>query len=381
MDFRFTDEEEAFRGELQSFLKQELPPEWDGMDDDEGSSERSRAFSRRMSKKLAEKGWLTMAWPREHGGQERSIMEQLLYREETAYQRVPGTDMGTGGVSWVGPTLMRYGTEEQKRHLQGIANGDEYWCTLYSEPGSGSDLASLQTKAVRDGDDYVINGSKTWTSGGHLADMGWLAARTDADAPKHKGISMFLLDMKTPGVTVRPLINMAGSHHFNEVFFDDVRIPQRERVGDGPAHAGGAGSVRAPVQRRGARARSQPGAEAPLRRDGGGDVGSAQPGLPRGLDAEPGPGAQLRGLGLQALRLGVRPALERVRHRSPGPLRADRAGVQVGPAQRPHRAGLPGVGLGHHRRGHLRDHAHHHRHPRPRPAERLGAAFKPAPTV
>ena len=232
MDFRFTDEEEAFRGELQSFLKQELPPDWDGMDDDEGSSERSRAFSRRMSKKLAEKGWLTMAWPREHGGQERSIMEQLLYREETAYQRVPGTDMGTGGVSWVGPTLMRYGTEEQKRHLQGIANGDEYWCTLYSEPGSGSDLASLQTKAVRDGDDYVINGSKTWTSGGHLADMGWLAARTDADAPKHKGISMFLLDMKTPGVTVRPLINMAGSHHFNEVFFDDVRIPQRERVGE-----------------------------------------------------------------------------------------------------------------------------------------------------
>ncbi|MEE9284310.1 MAG: acyl-CoA dehydrogenase family protein [Dehalococcoidia bacterium] len=232
MDYRFTAEEEAFRTDLQAFLKKQLPPDWDGLDEDEEFQGQGRAFTHRMSKKLAERGWLTLAWPREYGGQERSIMEQLIYREETSYQRVPGTDMGVGGVSWVGPTLMRYGTEEQKRHLAGIANGDEYWCTLYSEPGAGSDLASLQTRAVRDGDDYVVNGSKIWTSGGHHADMGWLAARTDPDAPKHKGISMFLLDMKTPGVEVRPIVNMAGSHHFNEVFFDNVRIPRRERVGE-----------------------------------------------------------------------------------------------------------------------------------------------------
>ncbi|MBI3743881.1 MAG: acyl-CoA dehydrogenase family protein, partial [Chloroflexi bacterium] len=189
-------------------------------------------FTRAMSKKLAAKGWLTLAWPKEHGGQARPILEQLVWREETTYHRVPGVDMGVGGISWVGPMLMRHGTGEQKQHLNRIAAGEEYWCTLYSEPSAGSDLASLQTRAVKDGDDYVVNGSKIWTSGGHHADFGWLAARTDPNAPKHRGVSMFLLDMKLPGVTVRPIINMAGAHSFNEVFFDNVRVPARARVGE-----------------------------------------------------------------------------------------------------------------------------------------------------
>ena len=232
MDFTFSAGEEAFRAEVRAFLKEELPPDWDGLDEAGAFQGRGLDFMRRMSKRLAERGWLTLAWPKEHGGQERSIMEQMLFKEEMAYFQVPGADMGVGGVSWVGPMLMSHGTDEQKRHLRSIASGDEYWCTLYSEPGSGSDLASLQTRAERDGDDYVINGSKIWTSGGHIADWGWLAARTDPAAPKHKGVSMFLLDMKAPGVTVRPIINMADAHHFNEVFFDNVRIPKRDLVGE-----------------------------------------------------------------------------------------------------------------------------------------------------
>ena len=193
---------------------------------------RRHAFTKDMAKRLADKGWLTLAWPEEYGGQGRSIMEQVVYREEMSYWNVPGTDLGTGAISWVGPVLMIVGTEEQKReHLPPIAAGDRYWCTLYSEPGSGSDLASLQTAAVRDGDDYVINGQKIWTSSAHIADWGWLAARTNSDAPKHRGISLFMLDMKSPGVSVRPIVNMAGGHDFNEVYFDDVRVPAANLVG------------------------------------------------------------------------------------------------------------------------------------------------------
>jgi hypothetical protein len=137
------------------------------------------------------------------------------------------------GIAWVGPSLMLYGTDEQKqKFIPRITGADDWWCTLYSEPGAGSDLASLQTRATRDGDDYVITGQKIWTSGGHLADWGWLAARTDPDAPKHKGITMFMLDMKSPGITVRPLINMSDRHGFNEVFFEDVRVPASQVVGE-----------------------------------------------------------------------------------------------------------------------------------------------------
>ena len=233
MDVQFTEQEEAFRQEIKQFLKEELPEDWDPLDQGSPFSSENMSFTRSMSEKLAEKGWLTLAWPKEYGGQARSIMEQTVYREEMTYWGAPGTDLGVGAISWVGPTLMIAGTEEQKaEHLPPIARAERYWCTLYSEPGSGSDLASLQTSAELDGDDYVINGQKTWTSAGHIADHGWLAARTDPDAPKHKGISLFLLDMKSPGVTVRPIVNMVGSHEFNEVYLENVRIPKGNLVGE-----------------------------------------------------------------------------------------------------------------------------------------------------
>ena len=232
MNITFTPQEEDFRQEIRDFIREELPDDWDPLGQPGQSPAESQAFSRGMSKRLADKGWLTLAWPEEYGGQGRSIMEQVIYNEEMSYFNVPGTELGTGAISWVGPVLMLAGTEEQKReHLPPIARAERYWCTLYSEPGSGSDLASLQTSATRDGDDYVINGQKIWTSSAHFADWGWLAARTNPDAPKHRGISLFMLDMKSPGVEVRPIHNMAGGHDFNEVYFNDVRVPSGNLVG------------------------------------------------------------------------------------------------------------------------------------------------------
>ncbi|MCS7296576.1 MAG: acyl-CoA dehydrogenase family protein, partial [Dehalococcoidia bacterium] len=192
--------------------------------------EEEKAYIMGFQRKLAERGWLAMAWPKEYGGGGASHMHQLVYNEEMAYHGAPVMNMG---IAWVGPSLMLYGTEEQKRRfIPRIARAEDWWCTLYSEPGAGSDLAALQTRAVRDGDEWVINGQKIWTTGAHLADWGWLAARTDPDAPKHQGITMFVVDMKTPGITVRPLINMAGRHGFNEVFFEDVRVPAENVVGE-----------------------------------------------------------------------------------------------------------------------------------------------------
>ncbi len=232
MEFRFTAEEEAFRTDVREFLKAELTPGWQDRLDSETEllAEQQSQFARQFNKKLAQRRWLTLPWPEEYGGLKASIRQQMIYNEEMAYQGAPtGLNMG---VAWVGPSLMIYGTDEQKkRFLPAIANHDEIWCTLYSEPGAGSDLASLQTRAVKDGDEWVINGQKIWTSGAHRSDWGWLAARTDPEAPKHKGISMFILPMDTPGITVQPLINMAGMHGFNEVFFEEVRIPASYIVG------------------------------------------------------------------------------------------------------------------------------------------------------
>ncbi|OAI41398.1 hypothetical protein AYO38_03710 [bacterium SCGC AG-212-C10] len=234
MKFTYDADVEAFRTEVKDFIKAELPPEEERMKrGDEGgfkSYQEEYDYVMGFQKKLAARDWLAMAWPKEYGGGGASHMRQLVYNEEMAYNGAPSMNMG---IAWVGPSLMLYGTEEQKaKFIPRITGADDWWCTLYSEPGAGSDLAALQTRAVRDGDDYVINGQKIWTSGGHLADWGWLAARTDPDAPKHKGITMFMLDMKTPGVTVRPLINPANRHGFNEVFFQDVRVPASQVVGE-----------------------------------------------------------------------------------------------------------------------------------------------------
>jgi len=182
-------------------------------------------------KKLADKGWNAPAWPKEYGGAGMSVMEQFILNEEFAEARVMA--MGGMGVSMAGPTIITHGTDEQKAEfLPPILRGETQWCQGFSEPGAGSDLASLQTRAVKDGDDYVINGSKIWTSGAQFANWMFMMARTDPEAPKHRGISYFLLDMKTPGITVQPLVTMAGTAMFNQVFFDSVRVPAKNIVGE-----------------------------------------------------------------------------------------------------------------------------------------------------
>ncbi len=231
MDHTFTAEEEAFRVELRQFLADELPAGyWRLQNDREQSLEGSREFNHAFVKKLAQRGWLTMHWPAEYGGLAAGHMQQLIFNEEMSYHMAPGGGMA---VQMAGPSIMHHGTDAQKtQHLDAIAAGNEVWCQGFSEPGSGSDLDSLQTRAVRDGDDYVINGQKIWTSGAHNADWCMLLVRTDPDAPKHRGISYLLMDMKSPGVQVRPLINILGSHAFNEIFLEDVRIPRSNLVGD-----------------------------------------------------------------------------------------------------------------------------------------------------
>jgi alkylation response protein AidB-like acyl-CoA dehydrogenase len=228
MDFRLNAEQQRFQGEVLDFIEHGLPAGWDR---DFESIDDQMEVERGVMKALAGRHWLALPWPKEYGGSGASPIEQLIFNEQMAYRGVPGSV--NMGVAWVGPVIMLYGTDDQKaRFLSRIADGTDIWCTLYSEPGAGSDLAAMQTRAVRDGDEWVINGQKIWTSFGHYADWGWLAARTDPDVPKHKGISTFAIDMKTPGVTVRPLVNMAGSHEFNEVFFEDVRIPASNLVGE-----------------------------------------------------------------------------------------------------------------------------------------------------
>ncbi|MBS21756.1 MAG: acyl-CoA dehydrogenase [Chloroflexi bacterium] len=226
MNFEFSDEEVSFRKELQSWLKDELKDRPQDTD-----SDGEWAFGLEMRKKLADKGWLTMAWPEEYGGQGVSHMMQVVFAEEMSYHRAPGRDVF--GTRMMAPTLMIHGTEEQKKEfLPPVSKGEVQWCQGYSEPESGSDLASLQTRAVEDGDDFIINGTKIWTSSAHRADHIMVLTRTDPDAPKHRGISFLLCDMNTPGLTVNPIINMAGDHGFNMVTFDNVRVPKKNLVGE-----------------------------------------------------------------------------------------------------------------------------------------------------
>ena len=233
MDFRFTEDEEAFRREVRHWLEQEIPQRWIELDPGIWEeTEESWALARKFQRKLGEQGWLAPAYPKEYGGLELSHMKRLILAEELAYNRTPISIEEEITVNWVGPSIMLFGTEKQKKeYLTKIARGDIIFCLGYSEPNAGSDLASLQTRAVEAGDEYVINGQKTWCSYGHLADYCWLAARTDPDASRHEGISIFIVDMKTPGITVRPLMNILNRHSFNEVFFDDVRIPKEDLVG------------------------------------------------------------------------------------------------------------------------------------------------------
>jgi alkylation response protein AidB-like acyl-CoA dehydrogenase len=229
LEFQFSPEDQAFRQELLEFLRQEYSPVWN--EADHGSNDASWELTKEMRRKLANRGWLTMHWPEEYGGQAASPVRSAIFNEEMSYHRAPGRD--NFGVRMMGATLMIHGSNGQKRvHLPSVARGEVQWCQGYSEPESSSDLASLSTRAVRDGDDFVINGSKIWTSMAHRADWIMLLARTDLDAPKHRGISFFLVDLQTPGIEVRPIINMAGRHEFNQVIFDNVRVPAQNIVGE-----------------------------------------------------------------------------------------------------------------------------------------------------
>ena len=236
MDWSDNDTQASFRSEVRTVIEARLPERyrdsggsWEH--DRRSESADTRAAATEWSNALAERGWVAPHWPKEYGGAGLSPMEQFIFKQEMSLAAAPA--VGGQGVSQLGPTLIVHGTDEQKaEHLPKILSGEVDWRQGYSEPGSGSDLASLQTRAIRDGDEYVINGQKIWTSLAHFADWLYVLCRTDPDAPKHRGISFLLVDKHAPGVTVRPLIDMSGRHHFNETFFEDVRVPSTNRVGE-----------------------------------------------------------------------------------------------------------------------------------------------------
>ncbi len=234
MDFNFSAEDEAFRKKLRAWLEVNAPKGLENADSFAEEEDDDEDWKRRVAwyQKLHRAGWVGIDWPKEYGGRGATILQTIVYHQELARAKAPLPFIGQG-PTLVGPTLMRWGNEDQRKtHLQKILAAEEIWCQGYSEPNSGSDLASLQTKAVEDGDYFVVNGQKIWTSTAQHADWIFLLVRTDSEAPKHKGISYLLVDMKSPGITVRPLVQMTGAKGFNEVFFDDVRVPKKNLVGE-----------------------------------------------------------------------------------------------------------------------------------------------------
>ena len=233
MDLTYSPEELAFQREVRTWLKANVPKrEPAAQNPVDGAPNAARiARAKAWQRKVYEAGYLAMGWPREYGGQGADVMRQTIFNEEMVRARAPQF-IGAMGIQMVGPTLIAHGTDEQRRrYLPKILSAEEIWCQGYSEPGSGSDLASLRTRAEIVGDDFVVNGQKIWTSGAQHADRMFCLVRTDPEAPKHRGISYILIDMKSPGVTVRPLVQMTGDPGFNEVFFEDVRVPRANLVG------------------------------------------------------------------------------------------------------------------------------------------------------
>jgi alkylation response protein AidB-like acyl-CoA dehydrogenase len=230
MQFDFTPEEDAFRSDLRAFLDGELPAWWRGMFVDD---ERIFPETRRIAQALAARGWLTMAWPLEHGGREAGIWMQAILREEMWAHHEPRGPQYMN-LNYIGPCIMRFGTEEQKRRfLPPMVQGRVLWTQGFSEPGAGSDLASLTTRAEDRGDHFVVNGQKCWNSYADApAEWCLLLVRTDPRSEWHRGLSMLLVDMRTPGITVRPVGSMAGPHELNEIFFDDVRVPRDGLLGE-----------------------------------------------------------------------------------------------------------------------------------------------------
>ncbi|MFZ2288441.1 MAG: acyl-CoA dehydrogenase family protein [Halopseudomonas yangmingensis] len=229
MEIHFSPEQLAFRDEVREFLKQELPA-------DIASKVRlakhlSKEDHQRWQQILSKKGWYAPGWPVEHGGTTWGPIEKHIFDEESAAAGAPR--LVPFGVNMVAPVIIKFGTEEQKaKYLPRILSGEDWWCQGYSEPGAGSDLASLKTRAVRDGDYYIVNGQKTWTTLGQHANWIFCLVRTDPEAQQQRGISFLLIDMATPGITVRPILTLDGDHEVNEVFFDDVKVPVENLVGE-----------------------------------------------------------------------------------------------------------------------------------------------------
>jgi alkylation response protein AidB-like acyl-CoA dehydrogenase len=233
MDFTLTPEQQSFRDEVRSWLSRNLPSDWSSKTQAASDVPREAAydFLRQWQRKMYEAGFVGLTWPKESGGRGLTFMEEMILQEEMALAKAPPV-LNILAVGMAGPTINAYGTEEQKkRYPPKMLSCEEIWCQGYSEPNSGSDLASLQTRAVKDGEYYVINGQKVWTSLAHIADWMMLLARTDPQAPKHKGITYFLLDMHAPGVTVKPLKQITGDDEFNEVYFDNVRVHESQILG------------------------------------------------------------------------------------------------------------------------------------------------------
>jgi alkylation response protein AidB-like acyl-CoA dehydrogenase len=227
MQLEFSPAEIAFQKEVRNFIAENYPENLRSVQDEGHDLSKEDFLS--WHRILAKKGWIAPAWPVEYGGTGWTATERFIWSEELAAADCVGTM--PFGLSMVGPVIYTFGTPEQKaKFLPGILSGDDWWCQGYSEPGAGSDLASLRTKAVRDGDDYIVNGQKTWTTMAQHADWGFFLVRTDADAKAQEGISFLLIDMKSPGVTVRPIITLGGEHEVNEVWLEDVRVPVANRV-------------------------------------------------------------------------------------------------------------------------------------------------------
>ena len=336
MDWSDTPEQAAFRDDVQTLIREKLPERyqqalgsWEEDRKSEDAGERQAAQD--WSDALVERGWFAPQWPKEYGGGGLSSMEQFIFNQEMS--RADAPSVGGQGTRQLGATLIVHGTEEQKaEHLPRILNGEVNWRQGYSEPGAGSDLASLQTRAVKDGDDYVINGQKIWTSGAHLADWLYVLVRTDPDAPKHRGISFLIMEKETPGITVRPLINMGWTHGFNETFFEDVRTPAKNLIGEENrgwyvgatlldferSNISGAEIARRNIAQLVEHVQDGRGEDAvaagrlrPAAARGGGLLhrhrGAVPVQLPHHLDAERGPDPQLRGIDLEALQLRAQP--------------------------------------------------------------------------
>lgn len=231
MDFSYPAEVERFRDELRTWLSANLTEDLIAARRTTGRDDAAFEALRTWNRTMADAGWAAVSWPREYGGRGATVLEQLVYTEETTRARAP-LPLNVIGMNNIAPAIMQYGTESQKRTLlPRMMRADDIWCQGMSEPEAGSDLAALRTRAVRDGDRFVVNGQKIWTSLGHRADWCQLYVRTDPDAPKHRGISCLIVDMKLPGIEVRPLITLNGDTDFAEVFFHDARVPADALLG------------------------------------------------------------------------------------------------------------------------------------------------------